>query len=918
MEEVLAEEANAIAGAANVAPDLTGAGLYQALNSLGLSALCLSGGGIRSATFSLGVVQALASYARQAEGKAPQADQSLLSEFQYLSTVSGGGYLGGFLSAWLSRAHSAGANGWTEVWQSLTGRRTSPDQQPLPLAWLRSYSNYLTPRVGVASADTWTTIAIYLRNLVLNWLVIVPVVYAAVLFLKLFAIFIVWLSEFDPEWTTPALVTGCIGAVCLVAALRHTCLNRPTHGRSLGGQASFLLRDLIPAVLAAIIFTFAMAFPATEVLARDIVRGSAVELFWAFVGFAFGGGAIYGIGWAGARPPFQSCADGMKDLAAWVVSGCFFGVIILGGIILYFQAPDTGLGYLRPKEILLLAGAVPWIVVAKLIAEILFVGLTSKEDGSDSDREWLGRSAGWYLVVAIVWLITIVLAFVGSDVLQDWTKWGASWLFGGGAGAGVVTALLGKSSLTPASGSARSGKGISLNIVLSIAAPIFAGVLIIGLSALSDYLLFGTGLTSASFFTSAVVTTGWPSWPGGSLLILMLAIVGAVLWAASFWVNINRFSLHALYRNRLIRAYLGASNRDRGATHNEFTGFNEYDNLPIYNLWPQQPAANTWVKVDREHWRPFHLVNIALNVVSTEKLAWQERKAESFTVSALHSGSARLGYRPSATYGDPNGISLGTAVAISGAAVSPDMGYHSSPPVALLLTLFNVRLGWWLGNPGPAGDRKNVFRRDGPPFSAWPLFAEMFGLTNDRRSYVYLSDGGHFENLGLYEMVRRRCRYILIVDAGGDKDFEFEDLGNAIRKIYIDLGISITFQGLDRLQFRESATYQAGQLNLHAVGTIDYPAADGGGHTGTILYIKPAFHAHEITNVGVRSYAVSQGDFPHESTGDQWFTESQFESYRALGCDIMSSVLAKVRSTPNCPNNPALAQIFELLPNTIN
>ena len=98
------------------------------------------------------------------------------------------------------------------------------------------------------------------------------------------------------------------------------------------------------------------------------------------------------------------------------------------------------------------------------------------------------------------------------------------------------------------------------------------------------------------------------------------------------------------------------------------------------------------------------MVNIALNVVSTKRLAWQERKAESFTVSPLHSGApcgrpvregggvvrSRGAYRSSEEYG--GGISLGTALAISGAAASPNMGYHSSPTLALLMTLFNVRL----------------------------------------------------------------------------------------------------------------------------------------------------------------------------------------------------------------------------------
>ena len=155
-----------------------------------------------------------------------------------------------------------------------------------------------------------------------------------------------------------------------------------------------------------------------------------------------------------------------------------------------------------------------------------------------------------------------------------------------------------------------------------------------------------------------------------------------------------------------------------------------------------------------------------------------------FSVSRLHCGSWVLGYRPSTRFGD--GITLGTALAISGALANPNHGYNASPLVAFLMTLFNLRLGWWLGNPGRHGAQ--TWERSGPAHAALPLFNEALGTTNESYPYVNLSDGGHFDNLGLYEMVLRRCRYIMVVDAGCDSDYVFEDLGNAIRKIRIDLG----------------------------------------------------------------------------------------------------------------------------------
>jgi hypothetical protein len=293
---------------------------------------------------------------------------------------------------------------------------------------------------------------------------------------------------------------------------------------------------------------------------------------------------------------------------------------------------------------------------------------------------------------------------------------------------------------------------------------------------------------------------------------------------------------------------------------------------------------------------------MALNVVTTKRLAWQERKAESFTVSPLHSGTAcgRLGrdadgdwyglgaYRRSDVYGGGDGISLGTAMAISGAAASPNMGYHSSPPLAFLMTLLNVRLGWWLGNP--SSDDRAIYGGDGPRWAIAPLLAEMFGRTTDERNFIYLSDGGHFENLGLYEMVRRRCLCIVISDAGCDPNYQFEDLGNAVRKIGIDLGVTITFRSLAGLKARPLDGSDVGDgPPYYAVGEIDYPSADGGGKKGYILYLKAGYHG--IESAGVRAYALANRVFPHESTADQFFSESQFESYRALGWEIVARVL---------------------------
>jgi hypothetical protein len=262
-------------------------------------------------------------------------------------------------------------------------------------------------------------------------------------------------------------------------------------------------------------------------------------------------------------------------------------------------------------------------------------------------------------------------------------------------------------------------------------------------------------------------------------------------------------------------------------------------------------------------------------------------------VTPLHCGSYQVGYRKTdgpegQRYGGQKGITLGGAVAVSGAAASPNMGYHSSPLVTFNLTLLNVRLGVWLGNPGPAGDK--TFQLGYPHFSVGPIVAEAFGLTNDTSPYVYLSDGGHFENLGLYEMVLRRCHYVVVSDAGQDPECSFADLGDAVRKIRIDLGISIEFGSISIYPRCEDALQNQKGRNC-AIGRICYSRVDGeGAPDGVLIYIKPACYGNEPRDI--YEYFKTNKNFPHEGTKDQFFSESQFESYRMLGVHTMERLCA--------------------------
>jgi hypothetical protein len=508
--------------------------------------------------------------------------------------------------------------------------------------------------------------------------------------------------------------------------------------------------------------------------------------------------------------------------------------------------------------------ATPALLSALLLVKTLFVGLFSRYS-DDNDREWWARAGGWILIAIVGWSAISVLVMYGPDGLALLPAT-VTMLLGGSSG--VATFMLGRSAQTPANlkqqteltGKLKDRVNLK-DVTLKLASPLFAAFLIALLS-------FATNAVIASLTMQSVFEINWEPRVFVYIVSFSLAMLALGAVMASF-INVNKFSLHAAYRNRLIRAYLGASNKTRDP--NPFTGFDPEDNIAMHELGVK---------------KPFHVVNMALNLVRGKNLAWQQRKAESFTVTPLHAGSYRVGYRRSQDYGKGDkgeSISLGTAVAISGAAASPNMGYHSSPGITFLLTLFNARLGWWLGNPGAAGQR--TYDRAYPKFAIGPLLAETFGLTDDQSRYIYLSDGGHFENLGLYEMVLRRCRFIVLSDAGQDAEYTFEDLGNAIRKIRIDLGIPIEMQEVQACIYSRSREKQG---KCCAIGTIKYSCVDEGAEDGHLLYLKPTFYGNEP--IDIYNYAQTNKAFPHEPTFDQWFSESQLESYRMLGFNTVRAV----------------------------
>ncbi len=907
-EEVLAAE--------HAALDLAGRGN----RAIGLA---LSGGGIRSATFNLGILQALARL-------------QLLERLDYLSSVSGGGYIGTWLSQWVRRKADDGS-GPSPIEQVARELAADPHQQkpePDPVVHLRNYSNYLTPRIGVLSADTWTTVATYGRNFVLNLVIIVALTGVVLLLPRAVVDWLRFLKD-DVFYETPLqylkiveaggvdqIWAALAGASLLGLAVLGTGISLagavtreadPEDGLTSQGSVQRLV--ILPLVVSSIFGGYW--------LARIDTTGSA--LLWVPLTTV-----LYAASWAISTAVAVLVSNERKlapflklgfRMTAWAVPvGIVAGFALMAVNRLVARQLDGPplhgpAGYLW-SDWQVVAFCPPILMTVFTLTIVLHIGLAGRSL-DDYLREWLARAGAWITIYSLGWLAFTGLAFYGPVVVAQLAPWAKGIIASGWLGTSIAGALAGNAQ--------QQGSSSKWHPIVAKFAPwVFIVGLVVSVSWGFDYLLSRHQPEVWKSFTAAAaredagetvrydrkdlsvsVTRGVtgasaPATRGladrhhelldgqlheGDFWWWILALA-AVACAFSARVAINEFSMHQYYRNRLVRAYLGASNSKRMT--NPFTGFDPDDDGPLGLADPP---------------RPFHLINATLNLVHGKRLGWQERKAASFGFSPLHSGyelaADEQEERPQGAYRESStafGLTLGTAMAISGAAASPNMGFRSTPALTLLLTVFNVRLGWWLGNTR----YKRAWESGGPVFALRPLVAELFGLTSEDSRDIYLSDGGHFENLGVYELVRRRCRFIIASDAGADPELAFTDLANAIRKCRTDFGVEID---IDVGAIGET---KDGHSRRHcAVGRITYPRQAKHGQPGDLpergwlLYIKASITGDEPEDV--MHYAVADPAFPHQSTADQFFDESQFESYRRLGLHIGHQVLGARRagSEPN-------------------
>lgn len=854
--------------------------LKQILHRLNGSALCLSGGGIRSASYGLGVLEGLARFSRRG---GPGTPRPLMDSLDYLSTVSGGGYIGSWLMAWVERLHEAkNARPFGTAVDALAGLAELPsgDPEPRPVRHLRSYTSFLAPELGL-TLDTFTLAAIVLRNLVVTWLMLVPI-FAAALALPLVSWKVVpWVENWNFAPLTTSL--AAMAAACFVAVAALAAWYLPSH------HSARQERDAAAARRAPLFFV-ALVMAGSWLLAESWLieeeRGAwDYSLSWWTLGILFAlalicFGALALSFWISYRRRLKDSGTREKhsgrrkagELIAVMASTVAVSAAAVGllDLLAVRLLPQLTLQRGWCGDQVMLIAALPSICLVLALGSSMLSGLLSDYEQED-DREWWARAGGL--------IISLVLAWIGvhAAVFYARTLWAAV----------VGLVLGGLASLIGWSPAAAAGtRTVKIEQLGGIGKFLTRHNLVLPAACAAALAFLFLGLETAE--QSLLPLLPWPQTGLPRAAVLLLASIAAALllnWA----INVNTFSLHGMYRMRLMRAFLGASNP--GRRPEPFTQFDPDDSRREEQMLHRAGA-------------PVHIINTTLNLVGTHHLAWRQRKAEPFSMSPLHCGSWRRGYASTSIYGGDKGVSLATAMAISGAAFNPNMGYISSPLVALLMTVFNARLGWWLPNPAtaecnPEGELTAKGRaflgQNSPSFGLSPLLREAFGRTNDTYRWIDLTDGGHFENLGLYEMVLRRVRAIIVVDASADPECHFDDLGNALRKIEIDLGIPIQFDGGLRMQKGTQST------NLYgAVATIDYACADSyperrwKAEPGTLIYIKSGLNGSEPPDI--KAYADAQPTFPHESTGNQFFNESQFESYRHLGSHAASQIGKQTRA----------------------
>lgn len=357
----------------------------------------------------------------------------------------------------------------------------------------------------------------------------------------------------------------------------------------------------------------------------------------------------------------------------------------------------------------------------------------------------------------------------------------------------------------------------------------------------------------------------------------VLAVLGAFaffgLWSL-FGVNLNMLSPHRYYRARLSECYLAVPDKEK----------------TLVTALKKRLSTLGESKAS-----PYHLINAFVNLPASQNRELRGRGGDFFLFSRDHCGSPATGYVSTERLetADPR-LDLMTAVAISAAAGSSNMGWRTEGPFAqfrFLLAVLNVRLGYWIPNY-----QKATFENKGgnkvpgkipSGFVASPyLLRESTGNIDETLNHLNVSDGGHIENLGVYELLRRKCRFIISADGGAVLDVTGGDLQRLERYAFIDLGIRMQYD------LRDLKPDERGVCRAPAI-LVKITYSDGS--EGWMIYLRPSITGNE-SNYVLDHWKLTPG-FPYESIADQIFEEEQFEGYRSLGQTAIGSLFNKELGT---------------------
>jgi hypothetical protein len=734
----------------------------------GLMGLSLSGGGIRSGTFNLGLLQAL-------------CNNDMLEKDHYLSTVSGGGYIGACMTTLLNSEPESESIGLTEGTFPLGRKKIGNDgkraQEKDPVRRLRYFSNYLTAEGGFV-VKYLRPAMVFLRGVVLNFLLLIPYLIALTLILSLFLNLKIILPGvknnllfFDMQEFRQSLEDS-----------------KAAHQKAQSDLKMYSLRQTVD-------LDIDSEAERIEIAKSLLASQSKYKELNAEIDAAL-------------NPTKQEWQ------AIWIIPAGFFALLIIAAMLLRAF-------YSQPYD----------------------------------ERQIFSTVLAWLLFFS---LLSLAVQLYGILIVY-WEKWNiTSWIASISLFSFVVPRLLQSADATDA-----KGKKPWVKLAISF-----------GLLALVPlFLLYLTGV-AISYVTDAKHTT----------IAVPALIIAFVVFAVlnRRFINLNEISLHNFYRDRLSRAYLFKYNPNSQPTTKHC------DDIKLSKL----KSKNA----------PYHIFNTVLNL--SRKLPGTEtedkgvfRNGESFVFTKNWCGSEITGYCSTEKYEavDPH-INVGTAVAISGAAANIGMAHKNIFSVRLLMGLLNVRLGYWALHPKKAieGVKSSLLRGFPGSFQAmqewfgrYKLETKWFLRFKHESRYINLSDGGHFDNIGVYELLRRRCKYIIVGDAEADTDMKFEALSYILRLARIDFGIEIDINTADIKPDPASGLSR----NHCAVGRIIYPEGD----LGYLLYFKASLTGDEPEHL--HEYKVKHPQFPHQTTADQWFDEQQFEAYRELGYHIGTSALAPLDLT---------------------